>query len=122
MNICIVEMGSNINPEKNFELALSLIGKKHQVLAVSSFLTTEPIGITNQPHFLNGAVKIATKLNRKQFEQHLKSIENELKRDRSLPKYGPRTIDLDIILWNNEVVDDDYHKRDFVKQTVDEIR
>jgi len=42
-------------------------------------------------------------------------------RDRSLPKFGPRTIDLDILIWNKKVVDEDYYKRDFLRKGVEEI-
>jgi 2-amino-4-hydroxy-6-hydroxymethyldihydropteridine diphosphokinase len=42
-------------------------------------------------------------------------------RDRSLPKSGPRVIDLDILIWNREVVDEDYYERDFLRKGVAEI-
>ncbi|MBN1769133.1 MAG: 2-amino-4-hydroxy-6-hydroxymethyldihydropteridine diphosphokinase [Prolixibacteraceae bacterium] len=122
MNCCIVEMGSNIEPDKNIEQALSLLRLQNRIIAVSTVLTTSPLGITHQPDFRNGAVKIETSLSQSQFKLYLKKIEDELKRDRNRPKFGPRTIDLDIIVWNGKVIDNDYYERDFVKQTVDEIK
>lgn len=122
MNCCIVEMGSNIEPDKNIKRALGLLQQQNQVIAVSAIITTTPVGIKHQPNFRNGAVKIETPLSQSKFKQYLKEVEDELKRDRNLPKFGPRTIDLDIIVWNGKVIDNDYYERDFVKQTVDEIK
>jgi len=42
-------------------------------------------------------------------------------RDRTVAKFGPRCIDLDIAVWNGEIVDKDYYTRDFLKKSVDEI-
>jgi 7,8-dihydro-6-hydroxymethylpterin-pyrophosphokinase len=42
-------------------------------------------------------------------------------RDRTAPKFGPRNIDLDIVVWNGEIVDNDYYTRDFLQKSVDEI-
>ncbi|HKK81979.1 MAG TPA: 2-amino-4-hydroxy-6-hydroxymethyldihydropteridine diphosphokinase, partial [Prolixibacteraceae bacterium] len=107
MNTCIIEMGSNIDPEANFEKALSFLKSDMHVEAVSNFITTKPLGIKEQDDFLNGAVKITTELNKKELNAYFKDIEDRLKRDRSLPKYGPRTIDLDIIVWNGTIIDND---------------
>jgi 2-amino-4-hydroxy-6-hydroxymethyldihydropteridine diphosphokinase len=121
MNTCIIEIGSNIDPEANVEKALSILKSEMHVVSNSNFLKTAPVGITNQSHFLNGAVKIKTELNKEQLNKYLKDIEYRLKRNHRQQKYGPRTIDLDIIVWNGTVVDDDYYTRDFVKSTVDEL-
>ncbi len=75
--------------------------------------------MTNQPDFTNGAVSIITHLDKDQLKKILKRIEDDLGRDRSLPAFGPRTMDLDIVVWNNKIVDDDYHTRDFLRNSVD---
>ena len=50
-----------------------------------------------------------------------KKIEDKMGRDRTAPKFGPRNIDLDIVVWNGEIVDDDYYTRDFLQKSVREI-
>ncbi len=117
----VISLGSNINARRNFESALQLLAGYFKVGAVSSFVTTRPIGITDQPDFLNGAVLIRTEKSRDEVRVILKQIEDQLGRDRSEAKFGPRTIDLDIVVWNNEVVDNDYYDRDFLKKSVDEV-
>jgi 2-amino-4-hydroxy-6-hydroxymethyldihydropteridine diphosphokinase len=115
MNECIIGIGSNINAEENIREALNLLEADFNVLGVSEMMKTKPIGIENQADFVNGAVKIKTELQQNELQQYLKELEDRLGRDRSVPKFGPRTIDLDIVVWNNKVVDDDYYTRDFLQ-------
>ena len=120
-NTAIIGIGSNINAEDNISRMLEVLGKEVEILKVSSLIKTKPIGIENQPDFTNGAVKIKTDLGKKELNQLLKSVEDRLSRDRSAPKFGPRTIDLDIVVWNGDVVDKDYYTRDFLQKSVQEI-
>lgn len=120
-NIAIIGIGSNIDAETNIARMLDILGSHVLVEKISPFLKTKPIGITNQPDFTNGAVKISTPFDRQQLEALLKSIEDEMGRDRSAPKFGPRNIDLDLAVWNGEIVDDDYYSRDFLKKSVAEV-
>jgi len=122
INKCVIGIGSNINPEKNIESTIMILKKELQVKAISSWIKTKPIGIVDQDNFTNGAVRIYTTMNKEELTHYLKKLEDRLGRDRTLPKFGPRVIDLDVIVWNGEIVDDDYYKRDFVKKTVDELR
>ena len=62
-----------------------------------------------------------TEYEQQSLKKELKQIEDILGRDRSLPKFGPRTIDLDILIWNKKVVDEDYYERDFLRKGVEEI-
>jgi 2-amino-4-hydroxy-6-hydroxymethyldihydropteridine diphosphokinase len=119
MSIAILSVGSNINPESNISEMLVLLGQFVTILKESPMVRTKPVGIVNQPDFLNGAVKIETGLEIKDLEKLLKSIEDKLGRDRTLPKFGPRTIDIDIVVWNNKIIDNDYYTRDFLKSSVD---
>jgi 2-amino-4-hydroxy-6-hydroxymethyldihydropteridine diphosphokinase len=121
MNDCIIGIGSNINPKENIRKALCLLSKDHLLQKHSSWVNTKPIGITDQADFINGAVRVKTQHCREEFTIYLKKLEDRMGRDRSLPKYGPRVIDLDIVVWNNDIVDEDYHSRDFLKKSVDEL-
>jgi 2-amino-4-hydroxy-6-hydroxymethyldihydropteridine diphosphokinase len=120
-NTCIIGIGSNIEPEKNIEAAMGIVGYEHDLIAVSKFARTSPIDIEDQPDFLNGAAKIKTDLSEIEFNNYLKGVEDQLGRDRTLPKFGPRTIDLDIVVWNGNIVDKDYYTRDFLQKLVDEV-
>ncbi len=121
MNECIIGVGSNIEPERHIASALTALHRDVAVKAISAWVKTAPIGFISQNDFINGAVKVETVMSRTTFKKYLKNLENKLGRDRTLPKFGPRVIDLDIIVWNNEIVDDDYYVRDFVKNSVDEL-
>ncbi|RUT79042.1 2-amino-4-hydroxy-6-hydroxymethyldihydropteridine diphosphokinase [Ancylomarina longa] len=121
MNNCIIGIGSNINPEQNIRKMICLLSKDHLVRKHSSWIKTAPIGITDQDNFLNGALRLETQHSREEFNQYLKQLEDRMGRDRSLPKFGPRIIDLDIVVWNGEIVDEDYHTRDFLKNSVDQL-
>lgn len=120
-NIAIIGIGSNIEAEKNIAEVLKILAERFELLKVSKFLKTHPIGIENQPDFTNGAAKIATSLDKKSLRTELKAIEDQLLRDRTLPKFGPRTIDLDIIVWNGKIVDRDYYTRDFLHENVSDV-
>ena len=120
-HLCIIGIGSNIHPEENIAEGLKMLGEENEIIKVSEFIKTAPLGKLNQPDFLNGAAKVLTDKERENFKQYLREVEDRLKRDRSAPKYGPRTIDLDIVVWDGEIVDNDYYRRDFLKKVVDEI-
>ncbi|WP_297089245.1 2-amino-4-hydroxy-6-hydroxymethyldihydropteridine diphosphokinase [uncultured Draconibacterium sp.] len=121
MNEVIVGIGSNINADENIAKMLEILKGEVKVLQVSAMIKTKPIGIENQSDFTNGAVKIVTLQDRESLNKLLKKIEDQLGRDRSVPKFGPRTIDLDILVWNGEIVDEDYYTRDFLRRSVDEL-
>lgn len=121
INSVIIGIGSNINAEENISKMLEILTLHMDVLRVSTMLKTKPIGIEDQPDFTNGAVKIQTSLGKKELNRLLKKIEDQLGRDRSAPKFGPRTIDLDIVVWNGEIVDKDYYTRDFLQKSVQEV-
>jgi 2-amino-4-hydroxy-6-hydroxymethyldihydropteridine diphosphokinase len=118
---CIIGIGSNIEPEQNMAAAIFFFEVEQKLVSVSSIVRTAPIGIREQPDFLNGAVKVFTEMELTDFQSYLKGMEDRLKRDRSAPKYGPRTIDLDIIIWDGIIIDQDYYYRDFLRTAVNEI-
>lgn len=121
-HVCIIGIGSNIDPEENVARALAILQKEAEVISVSQFIKTAPIGIEDQPDFLNGAVKVLTGEEKNVFNFYLKSIEDRLNRDRSGPKYGPRIIDLDVVVWDGEIIDPDYYQRDYLRKVVDEVK
>jgi len=121
MNDCIVGIGSNINPIENIRKMLCLLSKDHLVKKHSKWIKTKPIGIIDQDDFVNGAVRVKTHHCREEFNLYLKQLEDKMGRDRSYPKFGPRIIDLDIVIWNNKIVDKAYHSRGFLKKSVDEL-
>lgn len=121
MNRVIVAIGSNIHPEKNIPEALKILGAKYHLLKTASLRKTLPIGFTDQPDFMNSASLVETLLDKDAFNRELKHIEALLGRVRTSNKFGPRTIDLDIVVWNGEIVDDDFYTRDFLKEAVEEI-
>lgn len=120
-NVAVIGIGSNINAEVNISKMLELLSREVHIVKISSFIRTKPVGIADQPDFTNGAVKIETSLGPEQLNLLLKQIEDRLFRDRTIHKYSPRTIDLDIVAWNGEIRDNDYYTRDFLKKSVDEV-
>ena len=117
----VIGLGSNIDPEANLEQAVQELKSRFKVSKRSQWTRTKPIGIQDQPDFYNGALLMETELEQQSLKKELKRIEDLLGRDRSLPKFGPRTIDLDILIWNKKVVDEDYYERDFLRKGVEEI-
>jgi 2-amino-4-hydroxy-6-hydroxymethyldihydropteridine diphosphokinase len=99
-----------------------------QPLRLSRFYETAPVGGPPQPMFLNAALEIKTNLSPHQLLERFQYIENLMGRIR-LERWGPRTIDIDILLYGDEIVDDDLlkiphplmHTRLFVLKPLAEI-
>jgi len=77
-----------------------------EVVAVSPLHETEPVGYTDQPRFLNAAAAVETELLPRDVLDRLLGIERRLGRTRDGPRFGPRTIDLDLLLYGNERIDE----------------
>jgi 2-amino-4-hydroxy-6-hydroxymethyldihydropteridine diphosphokinase len=78
-----------------------------EVLAVSTLRETDPVGYLDQPRFLNGAVAVETPLTARELLDRLLEIERRLGRVRGDgPRFGPRTIDLDLLLYGEETIDE----------------
>lgn len=122
MNTVIIGIGSNIDAETNIPKMMEILGRKVEVVKVSEMIRTKAVGIVDQPDYTNGAVKIRTVYGKDELVLLLKSIEDQLGRDRTGPKFGPRTMDLDVVVWNGEIVDPDYYTRDFLQKSVEEVR
>lgn len=127
--IAYIALGSNIgNRQKNLEIALDKISKINTITKQSAIHETKPVDYHDQPKFLNMAIEIETKLSPSELLKKLQEIENKIGRTRSIKK-GPRIIDLDILLYNNEIIDKPnlkiphpaMHQRSFVLDPLSEI-
>ncbi len=120
-NIVAISVGSNIYPEKNIALARQLISASHRFIQASDFVITKPLGFEDQDDFTNGAFLIETTATQEELIIELKNIERQCGRVKTENKNGPRTIDLDITVWNNSIVDPDYYKREFIKNAIEQL-
>ena len=102
-----ISIGSNIDPKENIEKCLQLLKKEFDVVAQSPYYKTKPYGYEKQPNFINLAVKIETKISPQKLLIILQNMEKKLERKRIF-RFNPRTIDLDILLYGSEVIDDKY--------------
>lgn len=101
MNTAYLSLGSNIGDRvANLAAAVRLLP---DVVAVSSLYETVPQGKTDQPDFLNLAVQVRTALDPLSFLRQCQEVERSLGRVRK-ERWGPRSIDIDIALWNREQV------------------
>jgi 2-amino-4-hydroxy-6-hydroxymethyldihydropteridine diphosphokinase len=117
-NRAVIAFGSNIDPEPNIERAMREIRGFLTILGVSDFVTTRPVGNEDQPHFRNGAALVETGMGKEELEVRLHAVETGLGRVRDQDRYGPRTMDLDVIWWNGIVCHPDVETRDFVKASL----
>ena len=105
MTRAFVGLGSNLGDrEALLRRAVAAIDglRGTEVRAVSTFRDTEPVGITDQPRFLNGAAELETSLSARELLAALLEVERRLGRDRSgVPRGGPRTIDLDLLVYGD---------------------
>jgi 2-amino-4-hydroxy-6-hydroxymethyldihydropteridine diphosphokinase len=104
-----VGLGANLGDrEGTIRSALRLLDDVHGVdlVAVSSFRETEPWGVEDQPRFVNAAARVETTLSPRELLDALLAVERALGRTREGPRFGPRTIDLDLLLYAGEVVDE----------------
>ena len=103
-NQVVIALGSNIEKERNLPLAIELLREMGNVTAVSPIYETEPVGLLNQPNFWNAAVLIQTDLTASEIKlQIINVVEARLGRVRQPDKNAPRTIDADIVLFNDLV-------------------
>ena len=126
-----IALGSNIGDrEKNLNSAIEMLKQKDgvEVTAVSSYINTAPVGYTDQPDFLNAVVEATTTLSPQELLLVCSDIEKDLKRERII-HWGPRTIDLDVLLYDDLVLNDPnliiphprMHEREFVLKPLKEI-
>ena len=127
--LAYLSLGSNVGDRqahlRETQTRLAALGK---VVHASSYYETEPVEFTDQPWFLNCALALETELTPGELMRSILQIEREMGRKR-LQKKGPRTIDIDILLFGDEIVRSDevtiphpaMHERRFVLEPLAEI-
>lgn len=109
-----LSLGSNIDPERNLPEAIRLLSRHGQVKAVSSAWQSHAVG-SSGPDFLNACILLLTPLPAgKLVKQVLRPIEAEMGRVRGPDKNAPRTIDIDLILFDDDPHDEDFWTSAFV--------
>jgi 2-amino-4-hydroxy-6-hydroxymethyldihydropteridine diphosphokinase len=109
MPLVYIGLGSNLGDrEATIRRALELLAADGaiEVEAVSSLRETEPVGYVDQPRFLNGAAALRTELAPRAVLERLQQVEAALGRDRTGRRFGPRTIDLDLLLYDGVQVNE----------------
>ena len=104
-----IGLGSNLGRRKDLiARALELLDGESmgvRVAAVSSLRETDPVGYEAQPRFLNGAAMVETSATPRELLERLLELERQLGRDRAASaRFGPRTIDLDLLLYGDETI------------------
>ncbi len=103
MTRAYVGLGANLGDrEATIRRAAALIGASR----LSTLIETEPWGYADQPRFLNAVAELETDEGPRALLERLLEVERALGRTREGPRYGPRTIDLDLLLYGDEVVDE----------------
>lgn len=102
-----LSLGSNIDPEVNISRAVVELKKKIDVLSISTVYQTEPLGVKQQPDYYNCVLKAETLLDARTLKYDvLRVVELSLGRQRTEDRYAPRTIDIDILLFGRQTVDE----------------
>ncbi len=118
----VVSLGANIgDPKANLDLAVALLRESTDVIAVSSYLQTKPVGGPEQPDYLNAVAIVESELPAKDLLAVLNGIETAMGRTREI-HWGPRVIDLDLIQYGGLLVNEEkltlphprVHERRFV--------
>jgi 2-amino-4-hydroxy-6-hydroxymethyldihydropteridine diphosphokinase len=103
----VVSLGANIgDPKANLDLAVALLREATDVIAVSSYLQTKPVGGPEQPDYFNAVAIVESELPAKDLLAVLNGIETAMGRTREI-HWGPRVIDLDLIQYGGLLVSDE---------------
>lgn len=132
MTRAYVGLGANLGDrEATLRAAVDALAAEEgiEVVAVSTFRDTEPVGVVGQPRFLNGAVALDTTLAPRELLERLLAIEQRFGRVRVAGEHGPRTLDLDLLLYGEERIDSPgltvphprLHERRFVLEPLAEL-
>lgn len=122
MTEAVISLGSNFFADENLNRTKMLLKEHFTILTESSILFTQPHGKQYKNTFSNQAVKIQSSHTKIDTISIFKHIEKQLGRTPQSKSEGVIPIDIDLIIWNNEITHPDYFRFDFVKQTVDEIK
>ncbi|WP_438951929.1 2-amino-4-hydroxy-6-hydroxymethyldihydropteridine diphosphokinase [Porticoccus sp.] len=117
----IISVGSNIEAAKNIARCHEILAAETILLASAKVIQTSPVGYQFQPDFLNTAYLIETPLEKLSFNRYLKAVEERMGRLKGPIKSGPRAIDLDIVIWDDLILTDDFYCHDYVRLPVQEL-
>jgi len=109
MPLVYICVGANLGDrEATIRAALERLGTQEEIEGVrlSSLRETDPVGYADQPRFLNGAAALETRLTARELLERMLAVERDLGRTRHGPRFGPRTIDLDLLLYGEALVDE----------------
>jgi 2-amino-4-hydroxy-6-hydroxymethyldihydropteridine diphosphokinase len=131
MKTAYIGIGSNVGEsQRNCREAIDRIGALDEcrIISVSSFYLTEPVGVKAQEWYVNGAVSMSTALSAQDLLKALLQVERDMGRVR-IEKWGPRVIDLDLLLYCDDLLDDELikvphplmHLRKFVMAPMTEL-
>ena len=132
MTRAYVGLGANLGDrERTLRAAVDALGAEDgiEVVAVSTLRETDPVGVGDQPRFVNGVVALDTTLAARELLDRLLAIEQRFGRVRVLGEHGPRPLDLDLLLYGDEELDEpgltvphpSLHERRFVLEPLAEL-
>ena len=132
MTRAYVGLGANLGDRKRtLREAVSALSAEDgiEVVAVSALRETEPVGVAEQPLYLNGAAELETALAARELLGRLLAVEQRFGRVRVPGEHGPRTLDLDLLLYGGDVIEEDgltvphprLHERRFVLEPLAEL-
>ena len=132
MTRAYVGLGANLgNLARTLRAAVDALAAEEgiEVVSVSTLRETEPVGVGEQPRFLNGAAELETTLTARELLDRLLAVEQRFGRVRIPGGHGPRTLDLDLLLYGDEVIDEQgltvphprLHERRFVLEPLAEL-
>ncbi|AVY96275.1 MULTISPECIES: 2-amino-4-hydroxy-6-hydroxymethyldihydropteridine diphosphokinase [Lelliottia] len=110
MTLAYIAIGSNLaSPLEQVNAAVQALGEipQSRLVKVSAFYRTPPLGPQDQPDYLNAAVVLETSLDAETLLDNTQRIELQQGRQRKAERWGPRTLDLDIMLFGDEVINTD---------------
>jgi len=127
-----VGLGANLGDrERTLRQAIDALAAEQgiEVAAVSTLRVTEPVGVGDQPRFLNGALELETSLSARDLLDRLLEIEQRFGRVRAAGEHAPRTLDLDLLLFGDDEMDEPglrvphprLHERRFVLEPLAEL-
>jgi 2-amino-4-hydroxy-6-hydroxymethyldihydropteridine diphosphokinase len=120
-HLAYLSLGSNIQPETHLVKAIERLQKYGRIEKISSAWESESVGAEG-PNYLNACVLLVTPLLQSKLKaEALHPIETELGRRRSADKFAPRTIDIDIVIFDDQSCDDKYWEQAFVVIPLSEI-
>ena len=125
-------LGANLGDrERTLREAVDALGAEEgiEVAAVSTLRETDPVGVGEQPRFLNGVAALETSLGARELLDRLLAVEQRFGRVRVPGEHGPRTLDLDLLLYGDETIDEPglavphprMHERRFVLEPLAEL-